>query len=63
MSFKSVYFPTFDNVVITEDKLKKTATLPDCSFLVTATGVSEQEAIENLKEAYKKIFDRLDNSD
>ncbi len=63
MTTSTAYVPKMKNVIISNHEGKKLAKLKDSSFLITATGANEEEAIENLKKAYGEIFNRFQNSD
>lgn len=63
MTNNNVYVPKMNNVIISSHDGKKLVKFKDSSFLATATGSNDEEAIENLKKAYSQIFNRFQNSD
>ncbi len=51
------------NVVIVTYEGKSLAKMKDSSFLVSATGQNDDEAIQNLKKTYEELSNKFQNSD
>lgn len=52
-----------NEIIISNYEGKKLAKLKDSSFLISAIGDNDIQAIQNLKESYRKFLNRLENSD
>lgn len=60
---KQVNVHGLGDVVIVTYEGKRLAKMKDSSFLVSATGQSDEEAIQNLKKTYEELSNKFQNSD
>lgn len=51
------------DIIISAQDDKRIAKIKNSSFLISASGKNDEEAIENLNKAYKNFMQRLENSD